>query len=272
MNVEKLEEITQKVRIDIIEMLKATKTGHPGGALSLVEILTVLYFEKMQINPLQPKLATRDRCILSKGHGAPALYAILAERGFFPMDELATLRQFKSRLQGHPDIKSTPGVDMSSGSLGQGLSIANGMALAARLQNQSHHIYAILGDGELQEGQIWEAAMSAAQYKLSNVTAIVDYNGLQINGTNESVMGVAPIGGKFAMFGWNVIEIDGHDLAMIATAIDEAKKCTDKPTVIVAKTVKGKGVSFMENVVKWHGTTPNEAECNLALAELGGNV
>ncbi|WP_418627498.1 transketolase [Anaerosinus sp.] len=271
MDLEKLQRLAKKVRIDIIEMLKTAKTGHPGGALSLVEILIILYFVKMHIDPRHPQLDDRDRFILSKGHGAPALYAILAERGFFPVSELGTLRQYKSRLQGHPDLKSTPGVDMSSGSLGQGLSIANGMAMAAKLKKEKHHTYVILGDGELQEGQIWEAVMTAAHYKLDNLTAIVDYNGLQINGRNEDVINIAPIGDKFKTFGWNVIEIDGHDLLAISKAIDTAKECMDKPTVIVAKTVKGKGISFMENVLKWHGTTPNEAECNLALVELGGD-
>lgn len=271
MNKAELNKIARQVRIDIVHMLAAAKTGHPGGALSMIEILTVLYFAKMNIKVDQPKWSERDRFILSKGHGATGLYAVLAERGFFPRKELLTLRQFQSRLQGHPDMKATPGLDMSSGSLGQGLSIANGMALAGKLNNKKYQVYALVGDGELQEGQIWEAAMSAAHYKLDNITLFVDYNGLQINGSNQTVMGVAPIDGKFKMFGWHVLEVDGHDVKSIGMAIDEAIAYKGKPTVIIAKTVKGKGISYMENDVNWHGNVPNEEECKQALVELGGN-
>lgn len=272
MNIGELNEIARQVRIDIVHMLEAAKTGHPGGALSMVELLTVLYFAKMNIKVDQPKWPERDRFILSKGHGATGLYAVMAERGYFPREELLTLRQFQSRLQGHPDMKATPGLDMSSGSLGQGLSIANGMALAGKLNNKKYQVYALVGDGELQEGQIWEAAMSAAHYKLDNVTLFVDYNGLQINGNNQEVMGIAPIDGKFKMFGWNVLEVDGHDVEAIGKAIDGAIIYQGKPTVIIAKTVKGKGISYMENDVNWHGSAPNEEQCKQALVELGGNA
>ncbi|CUH97777.1 putative transketolase N-terminal section [Propionispora sp. 2/2-37] len=268
MNIAALKKTARQVRIDIINMLQATGTGHPGGALSMVELLTVLYFEKMNINPREPKWQDRDRFILSKGHAAPGLYAILAARGFFPKSELSTLRKFKSILQGHPDMKVTPGVDMSSGSLGQGLSVANGMALSGKLDHKGYRVYVLLGDGELQEGQVWESVMSAAHYKLDNLTVFVDCNGLQINGSNEEVMGVQPVAGKFAAFGWNVLEIDGHNMPDIAEAIDAAMACKEKPTVIVAKTVKGKGVSFMENQVSWHGAVPNQEQTAQAIAEL----
>jgi len=270
MNIGELKKVASNVRVSIIEAVAAAKSGHPGGSLSVADILTVLYFDKMNINPEEPKMENRDRLILSKGHVAPALYATLAERGYFQKEELINLRKFGCILQGHPDMKSTPGVDMSTGSLGQGLSAANGMALAAKLDNKNHKIYVILGDGEVQEGQIWEAAMSASHYKLDNVIAVLDFNGLQIDGSNEEVMNINPIDSKFEAFGWHVIKIDGHDLEEIGSAVDEAKAVSGKPTVIIAKTAKGKGVSFMENKAAWHGTAPNEEQKVAAIEELKG--
>lgn len=270
MNTEELKKIAQKVRINIIKAVSSAKSGHPGGSLSVTDILTVLYFNKMNINPENPKWEDRDRLVLSKGHVAPALYSVLVERGYFKKEELLKLRKTGAMLQGHPDMKSTPGIDMSTGSLGQGLSVANGMALTAKLDKKDYKIYAILGDGEVQEGQIWEAAMSAAHYKLNNIIAILDYNGLQIDGSNEEVMSISPIDEKFASFGWNVLKIDGHNMEEIGSAIDEAKNAKDKPTVIIAKTVKGKGVSFMENNADWHGTAPNEEQTKAAIIELEG--
>ena len=270
MNILELKEISKAVRVNIIEAVAAAKSGHPGGSLSVADILTVLYFDKMNINPEEPKMESRDRLILSKGHVAPALYSVLAERGYFQKENLKTLRKFGAMLQGHPDMKSTPGVDMSTGSLGQGLSAANGMALAAKLDNKNHKVYVILGDGEVQEGQIWEAAMSSAHYKLDNVIAFLDYNGLQIDGSNEEVMNISPIDEKFAAFGWHVIKIDGHDLEAIGRAVDEANTISGKPTIIIAKTIKGKGVSFMQNDAGWHGTAPNEEQRKAAIEELKG--
>ncbi|MGM0239819.1 transketolase [Enterococcus sp. AZ103] len=267
---DELKEIANSARIDIIEMITEAGSGHPGGSLSIIDILTVLYYDKMNIDPENPKMDNRDRLVLSKGHVAPALYTTLANKGYFPKAELMKLRKAGEMLQGHPDMKSTPGVDASTGSLGQGLSIANGMALAAKLNNQDHTIYTILGDGELQEGQIWEAAMSSAHYNLDNVIAIVDHNGLQIDGTNDEVMTVNPIDKKFESFNWEVIKIDGHDLDQISSALDQAKKVEGKPTVIVAETVKGKGVSFMENNGDWHGVAPNVEQKEAAINELRG--
>lgn len=270
MNTEKLKDIAKAIRVNIIEMLAESKSGHPGGSLSVTDILTVLYFEEMNIKVEEPKWEDRDRLVLSKGHAAPALYSALAERGYFPKEELKSLRKFKSMLQGHPDMKKTPGVDMSTGSLGQGLSAANGMALSGKLDKKEYRVYTIIGDGELQEGQIWEAAMSTAHYKLDNLTAIVDFNGLQIDGSNEEVMNVSPVDKKFESFGWNVIVIDGHDIEAIKEALDKAKEVKGRPTAIIAKTVKGKGVSFMENKADWHGTAPNEEQKIQALNELKG--
>lgn len=267
---EELKAIANEARIDIIEAITEAKSGHPGGSLSVIDILTVLYYEKMAIDPKNPKHETRDRLVLSKGHVAPALYTTLANKGYFPKEELMKLRKTGEMLQGHPDMKTTPGIDASTGSLGQGLSIANGMALAAKLDNADHYIYTILGDGEIQEGQVWEAAMSSAHYKLDNLIAFVDYNGLQIDGTNDEVMGVSPIDKKFEAFNWHVISIDGHDFDQISSAIDEAKTIKNKPTIIVAETVKGKGVSFMENNCDWHGVAPNAEQCNAAVKELRG--
>lgn len=265
-----LNEITNVIRKDIVSMICKSKSGHPGGSLSAVEILTALYFDQMNIDPTNPKMEDRDRFVLSKGHAAPALYAILAEKGYFDKEELNHLRKLGSMLQGHPDMKKIPGVEMSTGSLGQGFSVACGMAMAAKLDNAPWNVYALLGDGEVQEGLIWEAAMSAAHYKLDNMIAFLDYNGLQIDGDIESVMSINPIEDKFKTFGWNVITIDGHDFDQIFAALDMAKDAVDKPTMIIAKTVKGKGVSFMENQASWHGSAPSEEQLEQALSELGG--
>ncbi|MDB2050450.1 transketolase [Clostridium perfringens] len=265
-----LNEITNVIRKDIVSMICKSKSGHPGGSLSAVEILTALYFDQMNIDPTNPKMEDRDRFVLSKGHAAPALYATLAERGYFEKEELNHLRKLGSMLQGHPDMKKVPGVEMSTGSLGQGFSVACGMAMAAKLDNAPWNVYALLGDGEVQQGIIWEAAMSAAHYKLDNMIAFLDYNGLQIDGEVESVMSINPIEDKFRTFGWNVITIDGHDFDQIFAALDMAKDTVDKPTMIIAKTVKGKGVSFMENQASWHGSAPSEEQLEQALSELGG--
>jgi transketolase len=267
----KLCEVADKAKVirrHIITMVHAAQSGHPGGSLSAAEILTSLYFGIMRIDPQNPRWEERDRFVLCKGHAAPVLYATLAERGFFPVEELVTLRQINSRLQGHPDMKSTPGVDMSTGSLGQGLSVANGMALAAKLDRKDWRVYALMGDGEQQEGQVWEAAMAAAHYKLDNVTAFLDFNGLQIDGCVEQVMSPLPLVDKWKAFGWHVISVDGHDYQAIVNAVSEAKTTTGKPTIIIAKTVKGKGVCAMENVADWHGKAPNQAELDTALKEL----
>ena len=265
-----LNEIANVIRKDIVSMICKSKSGHPGGSLSAVEILTALYFDQMNIDPTNPKMEDRDRFVLSKGHAAPALYATLSERGYFDKEELNHLRQIGSMLQGHPDMKKIPGVEMSTGSLGQGFSVACGMAMAAKLDNAPWNVYALLGDGEVQEGIIWEAAMSAAHYKLDNMIAFLDYNGLQIDGDVESVMNINPIEDKFKTFGWNVITIDGHDFDQIFAALDMAKDTVDKPTMIIAKTIKGKGVSFMENQASWHGSAPSEEQLQQALSELGG--
>ncbi len=270
LNIERLKDIAKDIRIDIVNMVAAAKSGHPGGSLSVTDILTFLYFEEMNIRTNEPRWEDRDRFVLSKGHAAPALYAVLANKGYFPREELKTLRKFKSHLQGHPDMKKTLGVDMSTGSLGQGLSAANGMALAGKLDKKDYRVYTVLGDGELQEGQVWEAAMSAAHYKLDNLVAFVDYNGLQIDGSNEEVMNVSPVDKKFEAFGWNVLVIDGHNFEEIKNALDKAKEVKGMPTAIIAKTVKGKGVSFMENQAAWHGTAPNEEQRVQALSDLEG--
>ena len=271
-NCKKYSDIANTLRIDIIKMLEKSKSGHPGGSLSACEILTALYFKEMNIDPKNPKKDDRDRFVLSKGHGAPVLYAALAEKGYFPKEELSSLRKIDSMLQGHPDMKGTPGVDMTTGSLGQGLSAANGMALASKLDNKDYRVYALLGDGEVQEGIIWEAAMFAAHYKLDNLTVFLDHNGLQIDGRNEDVMNIEPIDEKFKAFGWHTISIDGHDFQEIFNAIDQAKKVEEKPTIIIAKTIKGKGVSFMENQVGWHGNAPSKEEAEKAIKELGGGI
>ena len=262
--------ITRNIRKNIVTMIHGSKSGHPGGSLSAVEILTALYFDEMNVDPRNPKMEDRDRFVLSKGHAAPVLYSTLAEKGYFDKKELDSLRKIGAMLQGHPDMKGTPGIEMSTGSLGQGFSVACGMAMASKLDNAPWRVYALLGDGEVQEGIVWEAAMSAAHYKLDNLVAFLDYNGLQIDGEVEKVMNIGPIMDKFKSFGWNVIEIDGHDFDQIFAALDMAKDTVGKPTMIIAKTVKGKGVSFMENNASWHGTAPSDTDLEKALAELGG--
>ena len=263
-----LELTALKVRKGIIDSIHAAKAGHPGGSLSSADVLTYLYFDKMNIDPANPKKADRDRLVLSKGHAAPALYSVLAHRGFFPVEELITLRKADSRLQGHPDMKGIPGVDMSSGSLGQGISCAVGMALSAKHFGDRYRVYTILGDGECEEGQVWEAAMFAGNKGLANLTAYVDFNGLQIDGSVEEVNSPAPLDKKFEAFGWNVIVINGHDFDEIEAATLAAEKVTDKPTAIIMNTVKGKGVSFMENKCGWHGKAPGDEDYAVAVAEL----
>jgi len=258
-------------------MVGAASSGHPGGSLSAADIVTVLYFNEMNIRPDDPKWPDRDRFVLSKGHAAPVLYAALAEAGYFPAEELVTLRRIDSHLQGHPSIRSTPGVEMSTGSLGQGLSAACGMAIAAKLDGAAWRVYALLGDGELEEGQIWEAVMTAAHRRLDNLTAFVDANGLQIDGPVADIKSMERIGDRFAAFGWHVVEIDGHDIPAIMAALAEARNTQGWPTVVVARTVKGKGVSFMENQLGWHGTAPKPDQVRAALAELdasgeGGDI
>jgi transketolase len=257
-----------KIRRNIINMIYLASSGHPGGALSLTDILTVLYFTEMKVNPLTPKDENRDRFVLSKGHASAALYATLAERGFIRNEELFGFRKIDSILQGHPDMKKIPGVDMTTGSLGQGLSVANGMAMAGKLDKKDYRVYCALGDGEIEEGQVWEAAMSASHYKLDNLCVIVDNNNLQIDGTVDEVMNPYSIVEKFKSFGFNTIEIDGHDFKQIIEAFENAKNTKDKPTAIVAKTIKGKGVSYMENQASWHGKAPNEQEFAQAMQEL----
>jgi len=265
-----LKSIATEIRKSIIVSIHAAGSGHPGGSLSAADILTVLYFHKMRIDPQNPKWEGRDRFVLSKGHAAPVLYSALAEKFFFDKSELLKLRHIDSMLQGHPEMKSIPGVEMSTGSLGQGLSASIGMSLAAKLDKKDTRIYVLVGDGEMQEGIVWEAAMAAGHYKLDNLTAFLDYNGLQIDGTNDEVMRVDPLADKWKSFGWNVIEIDGHNFEEIIDALEKAEKTKDQPTMIIAKTIKGKGVSFMENAVGWHGNAPKKEEAELALKELGG--
>ncbi len=265
---EDLSAVTKRMRRRILTMLAKAGSGHPGGSLSAVEIVATLYWKVLRHRPGDPSWPDRDRFILSKGHAAPVLYVALAECGYFPVEELATLRQFGSHLQGHADRTHTPGVEMSSGSLGQGLSFANGVALAGRLDRKDYHVYALLSDGECEEGQIWEAAMAAGHFKLDNLTAIVDKNGLQLSGKVADIMNVDPLGKKFEAFNWNVLEIDGHDLRQVYDAIQEAKAFKGKPTAIIARTVKGKGVSFMEHNVDFHGKAPNAEQLEQALKEL----
>lgn len=263
-----LAKIATNVRKNALTAVFCANSGHPGGSLSIADILTVLYFEVMNIDPKNPKWEDRDRFVLSKGHCSPALYGVLSERGFFPKDEIKNFRCVTSYLQGHPDMKGVPGVDMSTGSLGQGFSAACGMAISAKINKKNYRVYTALGDGELQEGQIWEAAMFAAHYKLDNLTAFVDFNGLQIDGEITKVMNPLPIEDKFKAFGWNVISINGHNYEEIYNAIMAAKNTKDKPTVIVAKTIKGKGVSFMENNASWHGVAPKPEQYEQAIKEL----
>lgn len=268
MNKLELMKTANEVRKGIVTAVHSAKSGHPGGSLSAADIYTYLYFEEMNIDPKDPKKADRDRFVLSKGHTAPGYYSTLAHRGFFPVEDLTTLRKVGSYLQGHPDMKHIPGVDMSSGSLGQGISAAVGMAISAKLSNDDYRVYTLLGDGEIQEGQVWEAAMFAGARKLDNLVVIVDNNGLQIDGNIEDVNSPYPIGAKFEAFNFNVVEIDGHDFDQIADAFKQAKECKGKPTAIIMKTIKGKGVSFMENQVSWHGSAPNDEQCKQALEEL----
>ncbi len=259
------------VRTDIVEMLHTAGSGHTGGSLSAADIVTALYFHKMKHRPSEPDWPDRDRFILSKGHAAPVLYAALARSGYFPLSELSTLRKFGSRLQGHPDSKKLPGVEISTGSLGQGLSIACGVALAGKLDKKGYHVYVLMGDGEIQEGQVWEATMLAAHYNLDNLTAVVDNNGLQIDGRCSDVMCVDPIADKFSAFGWDVIEIDGHNMAEITDALDRAADTRrGRPTAIVARTVKGKGCSLFEGKVEYHGAAPSAEELAVALKEIKG--
>ena len=264
------EEIARRVRIDIIKATFNAGSGHPGGSLSCADILTALYFGEMNIDPEDPDMKGRDRFVLSKGHAVPAQYSVLAERGYFPVSDVMTLRKLGSPFQGHGNMRKVPGIEMSTGSLGQGFSASVGMAIANRLDNNGARVYTLLGDGEIQEGIVWEAAMSAAHYKLANLTAIVDWNGLQIDGRNDDVMTVAPIKEKFEAFGWHAISIDGHDFGQIFDALDAARAETEKPTAIIAKTVKGKGVSYMEDQAGWHGKAPGEEEAKQAVQELGG--
>ena len=262
----KLLQKAREMRKHIVRMTAAAGSGHPGGSLSAADIVATLYFNVMRINPQEPDWPLRDRFVLSKGHAAPVLYAALAERGFFPVEELTSLREFGSALQGHPDYKRTTGVDASTGSLGQGLSIAVGMALAARLDDRDYRVFALLGDGELQEGQVWEGAMSAAHYRLGNLVAVVDVNGLQIDGEVDQVMSVQPLADKWRAFGWHCLEVDGHAPDQIAEAVASAPG--SKPTVILARTVKGRGVAFMEGRAEWHGKAPSSEQLEQALAGL----
>jgi len=267
-NIDELKALARKMRADILTMIHLAGSGHPGGSLSSVEILCSLYFSKMDHSPEYKPRDVRDKFVLSKGHGAPALYAVLAECGYFPKEELATLRKFDSILSGHPYAPATPGVEITTGSLGQGLSQSNGLALASQLNGHESYVYCLLGDGETQEGQVWEAAMTAAHYRLGRLIAFLDNNELQIDGWVRDVMNIEPIGAKWEAFGWHVQEIDGHDFAQILAAIDKAKTVTDRPSLIWCHTVKGKGVSFMERLAKWHGTAPNAEELKKALAEV----
>ena len=268
----KLKRLANNIRLGIIEGVYSAGCGHPGGSLSIADLLTYLYFEEMNIDPKNPKLETRDRFVLSKGHTAPALYAVLAERGYFAKEDLKTLRQADSYLQGHPDMKGTPGVDMTTGSLGLGVSAACGMALAAKIDGKDYRTYAILGDGESQEGQVWEAAMFASHYKLDNLCFILDLNGLQIDGKITDVMNPTPHDKKFEGFGFNVIIADAHDFESIEAAFANARACKGKPSVIIANSVKGKGVSFMEDQAGWHGAAPNDEQYEQAVAEIKASL
>lgn len=263
-----LKQKAKDIRIGIIEGVYNAASGHPGGSLSIADVITYLYFDKMRIDEKNPKWEKRDRFVLSKGHTAPALYAALAHRGFFPVEELKTLRKTDSRLQGHPDMKGIPGVDMTTGSLGLGISAACGMALSAKISGDDYRVYTVIGDGESQEGQVWEAAMFASHYNLDNLCLFVDWNGLQIDGRITDVMNPTPHDEKLRAFGWNVVTIDGHDFDEIEKAVAEAEKCKGKPTAIICRTVKGKGVSYMENAAEWHGAAPKEEQYKIALQDL----
>jgi transketolase len=265
-----LQDKARDLRIEALKMIHTAKSGHPGGSLSIADIVAVLYFDEMRVNPQNPAWEDRDRFILSKGHTCPIWYAVLAEKGFFPKEELATLRKLDSKLQGHPDMKKVPGVDMTTGSLGNGLGIGVGMAKAAKIDRKDYRVYVAVGDGEVQEGAIWEAAMSAAHYQLDNLVVIVDKNNLQVDGFVSEIMAIDPIDEKFKAFGFEVLNIDGHDLKQISDAFAKARQIKGEPTCIIANTVKGKGVSFMENVCSWHGTAPNDEQFATAMQELGG--
>ena len=275
MNAEKIKALSlhaANVRKMALEAVYSAGAGHPGGSLSAADILTYLYMEEMNVNPEEPKAADRDRFVLSKGHCSPALYGVLAERGFIPKEDIKTFRHADSYLQGHPDMKGVPGVDMSTGSLGQGISAACGMAKAAKLNGKDYRVYTMLGDGECEEGQVWEAAMFAAHYKLNNLIAFLDFNGLQIDGDITKVMNPTPFDKKFEAFGWNVIRINAHDFNLIEAAVKEAKSVEDKPTLILADSIKGKGVSFMENKAEWHGAAPNKEQYEQAISELDAYI
>lgn len=272
MEIERLKEISRNIRMDIIEEIYAAQSGHPGGALSCTDILTVLYFNQMNINPNRKDDSNRDRLVLSKGHASAGLYAALAERGYFDKKELKNFRKYGSFLQGHPDMKHIPGVDMTAGSLGQGISVANGMAMSAKIDKKDYRVYCIVGDGEIQEGQIWEAAMSASHYKLDNLCVIVDNNNLQIDGKVSDVMNVYPIKDKFEAFGFEVFEVDGNNIENLIDVFQKASEVKEKPTAIIAKTVKGKGITYMENQAGWHGKAPNEEEYLEAVNELKNSV
>ena len=263
-----LQRTATNIRLGIIEEVYNAASGHPGGSLSIADILTYLYFEELNVDPKDPKMENRDRFVLSKGHTSPALYATLAEKGFFPKEDLKTFRKLGSYLQGHPDMKGVPGVDMSSGSLGLGISSACGMALSAKYNKKDYRVYTVIGDGESEEGQVWEAAMFASHYKLDNLCAILDFNGLQIDGPVAEVIGPAPFDTKFEAFGWNVIKIDAHDFEQIEKAFADAKLCKGKPTVIIATSTKGKGVSYMENKCEWHGAAPKQDLYEVAVKDL----
>lgn len=267
---EALREMARQIRIDVVDSLFHAGSGHPGGSLSAAEIMSVLYFYKMNVDPAKPGKEDRDRFVLSKGHAAPVYYAALAERGFFSREELKTLRKIDSRLQGHPDRTKTPGVDMSTGSLGQGISAAAGMALYAKKENKPFRVYCLIGDGEMQEGQVWEAMMAAAHYRLGNLTVLLDNNNLQIDGSVDKVMSIYPVKEKAQAFGWQVLEVDGHDVKALSAALDESCADADTPTFIICKTTKGKGVSFMENQAGWHGAAINEEQYRMAMRELKG--
>lgn len=268
LSIKDLKKYAVKVRKHVIDEVYSAASGHPGGSLSCTDILVALYFSEMRVDSKKPTWEDRDRFVLSKGHCSPALYAVLAEKGFFPKEDLVSFRKADSYLEGHPSMRYVPGVDMSTGSLGQGISAAVGMAMAGKLDGKDYRVYSILGDGELQEGQVWEASMAAAHYKLDNLTAFLDYNGLQIDGRITDVMSPEPVAGKFEAFGWKVLKVDGHDIEKIIEAINEAKRTEGKPTIIIASTIKGKGVSFMENQAGWHGSAPNKEQRDQAIAEL----
>lgn len=270
--IKELKRISSNIRLGILEEVYSASSGHPGGSLSIADILAYLYFEEMKVDPKNPKWEDRDRLVLSKGHTAPGLYAALAEKGFFPKEDLKTFRQADSYLQGHPDMKGVPGVDMTSGSLGLGISAACGMALSGKLSNKDYRVYTILGDGESEEGQVWEAAMFAAHYKLDNLCVFLDFNGLQIDGPIVDVIDPTPFDKKFEAFNFNVITIDAHDFNQIEEACKAAKECKGRPTVVICKSVKGKGVSFMENKVNWHGAAPNKEQYEQAVSEINDYI